>query len=202
MKTKPTNWQEMLKLAKVMFESGKHQADLREKFGDVRGQKLFYLLMLNQAFPSVKLFDLTDKELMQLHFAKLIRLGNRICVNSLARIQRQDATDGRELTQPLTEKEFRDWIDEQLKRPQRPDRKTKEEEEEEEEEIDADTMFGKTKYRPALEDHHRCEDQELPVIMCITNLEAGATKFPNPIIRDVFKAVLANNIELLNKYLP
>lgn len=127
MKAKPTNWHELLQLAKVMFESGKHQTDLREKFGDVRGQKLFYLLVLNQAFPNVKLFELTDKEIMQLHFAKLIRLGNRTCPDSLSRIQRQDATDGREPTKALTESEFKAWINEQLGRPQRPDRRTKEE---------------------------------------------------------------------------
>ncbi len=103
----------------AIFDKGGLQNDVRAKFGDTMGQKLWFILLLDRRFPTVELIKrLTDVEITSPRFLKfnkirgsyLPMLWQRADPKTLEEKNRRERTAGREPWSPLTEQLFEDFL--------------------------------------------------------------------------------------------
>ena len=107
----------LLETAAIMANGGLEK-DVRAKFGDAPGQKLYYLYMLDKRFPNVKLIerftlDSADPKFLkfsEIRGSNLPRLWLRSNPQQLEEVNRKEQTCGREAIRPLTEEQFEEFL--------------------------------------------------------------------------------------------
>jgi len=151
----------------MILAKGGTQKEVREKFGDTLGQKLYGITQLNKRFPNVKLvhrmteLDPTDRDWIKFkdisgsHLPNLLMRSNSDELK--AQNQKRRALSQEEYS-PLTEEKFQEFI------------------------TSCTVKVNCAK------------------IMNRSNMEHAASTYPIGIVRDVFNAILSNNMDVLKKY--